>query len=79
MDKKLPGTGERNGGTSLNKSANIFVTNPANTTCEKYVDLWYVGSLFPLTPAEHLLTATLFTKRKAARPNTYCLYSRDLP
>jgi hypothetical protein len=33
MVKKPPGTDEKIGGTSLNKSANIFATNPANAIC----------------------------------------------
>ncbi len=47
MVKKLSGTDERNGGTTLNKSANIFVTNPANTICGKYADYGTSGHSFP--------------------------------
>ncbi len=33
MVKKPSGTDEENGGTTLNKSASVFATNPANAIC----------------------------------------------
>jgi hypothetical protein len=63
MVKKLPDTNERDGGTSFNKSANIFAKNLAITNRQKYADLRYDGSLFPLTSAEHPPTTTLCNER----------------
>ncbi len=47
MVKKPSGTDEGNGGTTLNKSANVFATNLANAICGKYTDYGTSGHSFP--------------------------------